>query len=122
MSVQRKLRVIAHPWRLGVERHARDTAPPAPADDGLYAVVRSAESLTVVRALGAGGEAWRALEIAGPFAFTETGIVSAIAQPLAEAGISIFIVNSFETEFVLVREADLSAARAALAAVGHTLS
>jgi uncharacterized protein len=123
MTLHRRLRLMTHPWRLAVERLPRPAALPLPAaEDGLYAAVRSAESLTVVRAARPGVEpVWRALEIAGPFPFSETGVLSAVAGPLGEAGISIFAVNSYETEFVLVQEQDLDKARAALAKVGHQL-
>ena len=46
----------------------------------------------------------------------------AVAAPLAEAGVSIFAVNSYETEYVLVQEPDLERARAALEQVGHLLA
>jgi uncharacterized protein len=123
MTLHRRLRLMTHPWRLTVERLPRAAALPLPAaEDGLYAAVRSAESLTVVRAARAGVEpVWRALEIAGPFPFSESGVLSAVAGPLAEAGVSIFAVNSYETDFVLVQEQDLERARIALAKVGHQL-
>jgi uncharacterized protein len=127
MSTHRKLRLLTHPWRLVVERFDADArpatlladAPPA----GLLAVVRSPDSLTRVRVLndGEAGEVWRAIEIAGSFAFTETGVLAAIAGPLAAAGISIFVVNSYETDFVLVHEEHLERARAVVAAAGHLL-
>ena len=124
MSIRRRLRLMTHPWRLSVERLARDAALPPPQGEGLFAVVRSQESLTVVReaASGTSGTLWRAIEVAGPFPFSESGILAAIAEPLAEAGVSIFAVNSYETEFVLVQEQDLERARKALAQVGHLLA
>jgi hypothetical protein len=123
MTLHRRLRLMTHPWRLAVERLPRAAALPLPAaEDGLYAAVRSAESLTVVRAARPGVEpVWRALEIAGPFPFSESGVLSAVAGPLADAGVSIFAVNSYETDFVLVQEQDLERARVALAKVGHQL-
>lgn len=127
MSVHRRLRLLVHPWTLVVERFAPDTplaevASQLPAE-GFAALVRSAESVTAVRATRAGDTAvvWRAIEIAGSFAFSETGVLAAIAQPLAEAGVSIFAVNSYETDFVLVPQDDLERARAAVEAAGHSL-
>ena len=125
MSLCRRLRLMAHPWRLAVQRLPRDAALPLPSSqDGLFAVVRTQESLTVVREADQGfdGVVWRALEVAGPFPFSETGVLAAVAAPLAEAGVSIFAVNSYETEYVLVQEPDLERARAALEQVGHLLA
>jgi uncharacterized protein len=124
MTLHRRLRLMTHPWRLSVERLPREAPPPLSSSrDNLYAVVRTQESLTVVREADETfkGSIWRALEIAGPFPFSESGVLAAVASPLAEAGVSIFAVNSYETEYVLVREPDLERARAALAQVGHLL-
>ena len=127
MSVHRRLRLLVQPWRLVVER--LDAATPMSMavthlpEQGFAALVRSLESVTVVREAKDSdcGVVWRAIEIAGSFAFSETGVLAAIASPLAEAGVSIFAVNSFETDFVLVPEGDLEQARAAVEAAGHLL-
>lgn len=127
MSVHRRLRLLVQPWRLVVERFEptvslAEAAQQAPAQ-GFAALVRSAESVTLVREARGGdmGVVWRAIEIAGSFAFSETGVLAAIAQPLAEAGVSIFAVNSYETDFVLVPEGDLEKARVAVENAGHQL-
>lgn len=127
MSVHRRLRLLVQPWRLVVERFDADTSLTEAASHatakGFAALVRSSESVTLVREAKGGdvGVVWRAIEIAGSFAHTETGILAAIAGPLAEAGVSIFAVNSYETDFVLVPEGDLEKARMAVEAAGHQL-
>lgn len=127
MSGLRRLRLMVHPWRLVVARLPPNTPLRDAVDtlgaEGFGAVVRSAESVTVVREVHAHdrGLVWRALEIAGPFAFSETGVLAALAEPLAAAGVSIFAVNSYETDFVLVPEVDLERAREAIARAGHQL-
>jgi hypothetical protein len=124
MTLHRRLRLMTHPWRLAVQRLPRDAALPLPStQDGLFALVRTPESLTLVREAekGFAGAVWRALEVAGPFPFSESGVLAAVAGPLADAGVSIFAVNSYETEYVLVQEPDLERAREALARVGHLL-
>ena len=127
MSVHRRLRLLVQPWRLVVERFDPATslveaAQQAP-KKGFAALVRSSESVTLVREARGGdiGVVWRAIEIAGSFAFSETGVLAAIAGPLADAGVSIFAVNSYETDFVLVHEGDLEKARVAVEAAGHQL-
>jgi uncharacterized protein len=47
------------------------------------------------------------------------GILVAIAQPLAQAGLSIFAISTYDTDYVLVKERDLPAALAALRGAGH---
>jgi hypothetical protein len=49
------------------------------------------------------------------------GILVAILNPLAEAGISIFAVSTYDTDYVLVREPELAPALAVLRAAGHSV-
>ncbi len=62
---------------------------------------------------------WRAFRVAGQLDFSVTGILLAIATPLAQAKISIFAVSTFDTDYVLVPLAQLENAAAALRAAGH---
>lgn len=62
---------------------------------------------------------WRCLEVAGPLDFAEIGILAGLAAPLAAAGISLFAVSTYDTDYLLVRTADLDRALVALAAAGH---
>ena len=62
---------------------------------------------------------WRCLEVEGPLAFDLTGILAAISAPLAVAGIPIFAVSTFDTDYVLVKASDLERAVAALRETGH---
>ena len=49
-------------------------------------------------------EDWRALVIPGPIPFEATGVLAALTVPLAEAGIPIFAISTYDTDYVLVRE------------------
>ena len=60
-------------------------------------------------------EGFRALMVPGPIPFEVTGVLARIATPLAAAGIPIFAIATYDTDYVLVRETDLERA---LAAVG----
>jgi uncharacterized protein len=42
-----------------------------------------------------------------------------VAQPLAEAGVSIFAISTYDTDYVMVKEQDLEKAVRALEAAGH---
>ncbi len=64
---------------------------------------------------------WRALRVDGTLDFALTGILSSLAAPLAAAGVSLFAISTYDTDYVLVRENDLEKAAAALAAEGHTV-
>lgn len=62
---------------------------------------------------------WRALEVDGPLAFTMVGVLSSIVGPLAEADVSVFVVSTFDTDYVLMHQDDLTKGVAALRAAGH---
>jgi uncharacterized protein len=62
---------------------------------------------------------WRCLAVRGPLDLTLTGVLASIAAPLAAADVSIFTIATYDTDYVLVKSAALSRARAALARAGH---
>ena len=51
--------------------------------------------------------------------FALTGVLAALASPLAAAGVSIFAISTYDTDYLLVREETLAEAVAALCAAGH---
>lgn len=57
---------------------------------------------------------WRVLEVLGPLNLTLVGIMSEISGVLANANVSIFVVSTFETDFVLVKNEQLVEATTAL--------
>lgn len=62
---------------------------------------------------------WVALKLEGPFPFSMTGVLAAFLEPLAQAKIPIFAISTFDTDYVLIKKADLERAVGALAGVGH---
>jgi hypothetical protein len=64
---------------------------------------------------------WRALKVKGPLDFALTGILVSLCAPLAEVGISVFALSTYDTDYLLVREAQWDKALAALQAEGHTI-
>jgi hypothetical protein len=65
---------------------------------------------------------YRGLAVRGSLDFSLIGIVAALAGALAAASISIFVVSTYDTDYLFVRGADLARAVAALHAAGHTVS
>ena len=93
----------------------------------LSAVIRTADELTIVcPAAAIPGDVtsegpFRTLAVRGPLDFALTGVLASLAAPLAADGISIFVLSTFDTDLLLVREHDLPAARASLEAAGHRI-
>jgi hypothetical protein len=55
----------------------------------------------------------------GPLDFSLTGILVSVARPLAEAGVSIFAISTYETDYVLVKEQSVESAIRTLSTAGH---
>ena len=114
--------------RFAICRLDPEAALPADLGQGsLFSVTRTENELSVVcRESGVlpgeveGG--WRCLRVAGPLEFTQVGILAALTQPLADAGVSIFAVSTFDTDYLLVKEEQIDTAIAALRAAGHKVS
>ncbi len=114
--------------RLAVCRLEHDAPVPGWARGDFVSITRTPEELSVVcaeTALPADAAqaelGWRALQVAGPLNFELTGILSSISEPLADAEISLFALSTYDTDYVLVREADLERAIEALEGAGHSV-
>lgn len=62
---------------------------------------------------------WRVLEIAGPLEFELVGVLASLLGPLQQAGVSVFVLSTFDTDLILVREMQLDRALNALEKAGH---
>lgn len=67
-------------------------------------------------------DGWRAFRIAGMLDFSLVGILAPIAAALAEAGIGIFAVSTFNTDYVLVKDAQLARAVEVLEGKGYSFA
>jgi hypothetical protein len=63
---------------------------------------------------------WRVLKLVGPFPFTAVGVLASLATPLADAGISLLSIATYDTDYFLVKVDAFDAAVAVLVAAGHT--
>ncbi len=61
---------------------------------------------------------WRILRVEGPLDFGLTGIVSALTLPLAQEKVPVFVLSTYDTDYLLVKEDRLADASAALASAG----
>jgi hypothetical protein len=106
------------------------TAPPS----GFFSVTRTDAELSIVceesvvpaecrnpgLPHGAGIErGFRLLRVAGPLPFDAVGVLASLTAPLAAARVSLLSLSTYDTDYLLVRAADLATALAALRAAGH---
>ena len=61
---------------------------------------------------------WSCLKVLGPLDFALTGILAPIATSLADAGISIFAISTYDTDYILVNSEKLELTKQTLAASG----
>ena len=64
---------------------------------------------------------WRCLALQGPIPFETVGVAARITNALAAAGISLFFVSTYDTDYVLIRSSSLEPAIAALRAARFDL-
>jgi uncharacterized protein len=102
------------PWRL-----------PDPHSGHFYSLTCCADEISIVlpeEKIPAGVEreaGWVAIKVLGPLDFSLTGVLASLALPLADADISIFVISTFDTDYVLVRQSRQEQAIAVLVAAGH---
>lgn len=64
---------------------------------------------------------WCAFQVMGTLDFGLTGILAAIATPLAVAQISIFAISTYDTDYVLVKQENCDRAIDVLTQQGHQI-
>jgi len=64
---------------------------------------------------------WRCLKTVGPFQFSEVGIVASLASPLAAAGVPIFVISTFDTDWLLIQQPFLETAIRTLEVAHHSV-
>ena len=90
-----------------------------------FAVTRTPEELSLVAAETTvprevqASRGWRLLKVHGPFAFDEIGVVASLAAPLARVGVGIFVISTFDTDYLLVQQEDAPVVAETLQHAGH---
>ncbi|MFK7942807.1 MAG: ACT domain-containing protein [Paracoccaceae bacterium] len=62
---------------------------------------------------------WNCFKLHGPFAFDEVGIVAGLSKSLAERKIGIFVISTYDTDYILVKQENAADAAAAWIESGH---
>jgi hypothetical protein len=123
-----ELRVLTD--RLSVCRLSPDSPwPTPPAGPTFFSATRTADEISVVcveDSAPAGDHVkvepdWRALEVVGPLDFSMVGVMSSLTAPLADVDVSVFVVSTYDTDYILVHAAALERAVEVLRAAGHAV-
>lgn len=115
--------------RLAVCRFGPDHEVPHWAlESWFFSVTRTPEELSIIcpEPNVPGGlvceRGWRAMKLEGPLEFSMVGVLASVAGPLAAAGVSIFTVSTYDTDYVMVKEEQLDLAVDALRTYGHEIA
>ena len=66
-------------------------------------------------------DGWKAFRVQGTLDLSLIGILSAISKVLADNGIGIFAISTFDTDYILVKEENLQRSIDALSDSGYTV-
>lgn len=118
------LRVLGD--RLSVCRLPIDAPwPMPPSDHSFFSVTRTADEISLICTEDQAPPAariepdWRAIEVAGPLDFAMVGVLADLTRPLADISVSVFVISTYDTDYVMVHAGALERAVEALRAAGH---
>ncbi|MPN14820.1 hypothetical protein SDC9_162149 [bioreactor metagenome] len=129
---QKKLILSILKGRFGILRLEKGSEMPVWIyDSNFFSITRTPEELSIVcqeSVIPVNAPAdikaergWNCLKIEGPLDFGLTGILAGISRTLAEHGISIFAISTYDTDYILVKETDMKHALKALTEEGHEI-
>ena len=117
------------PHRLAVCRLPADHPVPGWIDRlAFWSMTRTADELSLVLPEEAASPqwrqetGWRVLKVRGPLEFGLVGVLAQLTVAIAAAGVSIFALSTFDTDYLLVRDSDLARASTALTGAGCTVA
>jgi len=64
---------------------------------------------------------WRSLKVEGKLDFTLVGILSSLTSSLAHVGIVVFVISTYDTDYIFVKDSDLERAAVSLRNNGHVV-
>lgn len=110
-------------------RLEKDAQIPGWAFSGSFlSITRTAEELSIVCPQSNVPEGikcekgWRCLQVQGPLDLSLTGILASVLTLLAQAGIAILAISTYDTDYVMVQEKNLERAVLLLSQAGHKFS
>ena len=122
------LTLVFLPDRYAVCRLGGDDPVPDWADSrGFVSITRTQEELSIVCLQDrvppdvTCRRDWRCLKVDGPLDFAQAGVWASLAGPLAEEGIPVFVVSTYDTDYLLVSELQATRAAEVLSDAGHRI-
>jgi uncharacterized protein len=121
-----KFRWLSGPY--AIVRLPPDAPVPEWAMKGNFtSVTRSVDELSVVcpadnlPADVDSGHSWICYKLEGPFPFSFAGVLLSFIEPLSNNGVPIFVISTYDTDYILVQEEFAGVTQQALDKAGHEL-
>ena len=125
-AAKRSFELSLLPETFTICRLAPDDVVPEWATQGqFFSITRTSDELSVIAETAFIPEklrtpvSWRVMKVHGPFEFFEVGVLASLVQPLAAAGVSVFTISTFDTDYLLVQCIQLRDAVTALRNAAH---
>ena len=96
--------------------------------ESLVSITRTEQELTIVCRLDLIPSQykcdlnWRCFRVDGTFDLNQIGVISSISSPLADAGISIYVISTYKTDYFLIQEDKLDQTISVLSNSGHSIT
>lgn len=121
-----KLVLSILPETLAICRLEKESPIPDWASEAsFFSITRTGEELSIVcteqnvpEGIKLEGD-WRCLRVEDTLDFSLTGVIASLTMPLAFEGISVFVLSTYDTDYVLVKERNLDKAALILSQNGH---
>jgi len=128
MQLAKSINLKVLPDAYSISRLNGDEKFPSWADGaGFVSISRSPEELSIVCLQSRVPEGvkvdrdWRCVQFVGPFAFDETGIILSVIRPLTESSFGVFVVSTFDGDYMLLKETDFEKGLSVLTEAGHKI-
>jgi hypothetical protein len=123
------LTLLNLPDSFAVSKLRADSPIPAWATSGsLVSITRTGDELSIVCKeddvpvdVSCCERTWRCLRVVGQIDFSLVGVLASLVNPLAEAAIPVFVLSTFDTDYLLIKAENFATAVKALRDVGHHL-
>ena len=113
------------PWQLAVCKLVERQLPNWSKNSTFLSFVQTVDEVSLVCEAACVPEAvkvekpWCVFRVAGQLDFSLVGILAGITDVLKRSKISVFVISTFDTDYILVKEDTLEAAKKALIAAGY---
>lgn len=122
-----KLRLCVLPENYAICSFPPDASLPEWADrPSIFSVTKTPKEITIVcEESHVPGECqksenWKCIKIEGCFDLDVVGVLASITEPLAQNKISLYVISTFDTDYVLIHANDMDKAISCLSEFGHS--